>query len=305
MTEKADCRPDTEGRIKIATVSAEDVDAVAKSYEQYFGYLRFEDAAVSVVQAEAWGAPGMAANRMVIMGPESGSKVYIRFVENKDMPAYQPLRSFGWNAIELTVKDADALNRRLKDSSFSVIGEPALLEFSNTIYPMQAMGLANELLFLNEVRGDMPEHYLPRARSFVDHAFIMILAAPDMQKAIGFYTENLGWSQSSAYCAKYSVINDAHDLPEDTQHQFSMTCVGRDVINEVGQYPETTIERPCRDGMLPPGICMASYIVESLDKVTVDFLAPPRAYAGLPYHGRRAATCVGAAGELVELIEAN
>ena len=304
MTDKTDCRPDVEGRIKIATVSAENVEAVAKSYQNYFGYERCDETSVTAAQAEAWGAPGMAGKKSVIMAPESGSKVYIRIIENPDMPAYEPLKSFGWNAIEITVKDADALNERLKDSPFDVVGEPALLDFSDKIYPMQAVGLANELFYLNEVRGNLPDYDLPLARSFVDHTFIMILATPDMQKAIDFYTEHFGWAQGNAYHVKYSVINEAYNLPEETPHHLSMTCVGRDVNNEVDQYPESTIERPCVGGMLPPGIAVVSYIVQSLDAVTAKFITPPRSYEGLPYHGRRAATCVGAAGELIELIEA-
>ncbi len=305
MTEKTDCRPDVEGRIKIATVCAEDVEAVAKSYQDYFGYERRDEASVTAAQAEAWGTPGMAGKKLVTMAPESGSEVYIRIIENTNMPAYEPLKSFGWNAIEITIKDADALNQQLKDSPFDVVGEPALLDFSDKIYPMQAVGLANELFYLNEVRGNLPDYDLPLARAFVDHTFIMILATPDMQKAIDFYTENFGWSQGNAYHVKYSVINEAYNLPEETPHHLSMTCVGRDVNNEVDQYPETTIERPCADGMLPPGIALVSYIVQSLDAVTAEFIAPPRTYEGLPYHGRRAATCVGAAGELIELIEAS
>lgn len=300
---KSDCRPDVEGRIKAATVCAEDVDAVAKSYADYFGYEQYEDTAVSEAQACAWNAPGMAGKRIVTMGPESGSQVFIRIVENKGMPAYEPLKSFGWNAIELTIQDADALNERLKNSPFKVVGEPALLDFSDKIYPMQAVGFANELFYLNEVRGNLPDYDLPMARSFVDHTFIMILATPNMQEAIDFYTKNLGWAQGNAYYVKYSVINEAYNLPEETPHHLSMTCVGRDVNNEVDQYPKSTVVRNCAEGMLPPGIAMVSYMVQSLDDVSVDFIAPPQAYDGIPYNGRRAASCVGAAGELIELIE--
>jgi len=303
MSGPSDCRPDTEGRIKIATVSAEDVAAVVRSYEMLFGYRICDETTVTPVQAESWGASGMAGRRIVTMGPESGSKVYIRIVENLDLPPYEPLKSFGWNAIEITVKDADTLNERLQDSPFDVVGEPALLDFSDKIYPMQAVGLAGELFYLNEVRGSLPDYDLPLARSFVDHIFIMILATPDMQKAIDFYTENLGWDQGNKYHVKYSVINEAYNLPEETPHHLSMTCVGRDVNNEVDQYPEETTERAVTEGVLPPGIAMVTYMVQSLDAVKADFIAPPRAYECLPYHGRRAATCIGAAGELVELIE--
>jgi hypothetical protein len=47
---------------------------------------------------------------------------------------------------------------------------------------------------------------------------------------------------------------------------------------------------------------MVSFGVDALPS-TVDWLAPPAALPQAPYHGRRAGVCVGAAGELIELIE--
>jgi len=83
-----------------------------------------------------------------------------------------------------------------------------------------------------------------------------------------------------------------------------MTCVGRVVNNEVDQYPEGTIERPCKDGMLAPGIALTSFIVSDLDKIDVPFIGGIQTFEGVPYNGRRSACCIGNAGELIELIEA-
>ncbi|MCF8473956.1 MAG: hypothetical protein K9G26_04600 [Emcibacter sp.] len=298
-----DCRTDGEGRIKCATVSATDVTAVIQSYKNYFAYRVIEDGFVSEDQAAAWGATGMAGSRQVIMGPESGTEVFIRIVQNDDMPDYEPLKSYGWNAIEITVKDVEALHENLKNSPFHIIGVPTYLDFSDKIYPMQAVGIAKEAFYLNQVRGDLPDYDLPMARSFVDHTFIMILATPDMNNAIKFYTENFGWNQGNAYFVKYSVINQAFDLPEETPHHLSMTCVGRIVNNEIDQYPETTIVRSCRKNKLPPGIAMTSFMVEDMDKVKATLISDPIRIDMAPYNGRRSACCIGNAGELIELIE--
>ena len=82
-----------------------------------------------------------------------------------------------------------------------------------------------------------------------------------------------------------------------------MTCVGRDVNNEIDEYPEGTTERPCTPGLLPPGIAMVSYTVTDLDSLDIDFFSPPQILEHAPYNGRRVAACRGNAGELVELIE--
>ena len=299
-----DCRTDGEGRIKCATVSAADVTAVVNSYTEYFDYKIIADSIVSQEQAAGWGATEMVGKRQVVMGPASGTEVFIRIVENDDMPDYEPLMSYGWNAIELTVHDVEALHENLKTSPFDIIGVPTYLDFSDKIYPMQAVGVAQEAFYLNQVRGNLPDYDLPMARSFVDQTFIMILATPNMNDAIKFYTENFGWAQGNEYFVKYSVINSAFDLPEETPHYLSMTCVGRIVNNEIDQYPEATIERPCRANKLSPGIAMTSFIVEDMDKVKAPLIAAPVRLDMAPYNGRRSACCIGNAGELIELIEA-
>jgi hypothetical protein len=49
---------------------------------------------------------------------------------------------------------------------------------------------------------------------------------------------------------------------------------------------------------------MVSFEVQRLPEALPSVLGPAQAVPGLPYAGRRSCTCVGAAGELIELIEA-
>ncbi len=294
---------DTEGRIKVATVSAPDIVATCKSYQDHFGYKIIEQGIVSEAQANSWGTPKMAGRRQIITGPESGTEVYIRLVENDDVPEYEYLRSYGWNAIEITITDADELYEQLKESPFELIGEPTNFDFSDAIYPCQAVGLSKEVFYLNQVRSNLPAYDLPKAESFVDHIFIMILATPNVEKAVQFYVDAFGWAEGNTFHIPYSVINNAFDLPSETKHYLCMSCNGRVVNNEIDQYPEGTIVRPRNDGMLEPGIAMTTYMVENLNKVKVPFLTKPQIFEGTAYEGRKSACCVGSAGELIELIE--
>ena len=50
---------DTEGRIKMATVSAPDIDATLKSYQDHFAYKVIEESIVTETQANSWGTPKM------------------------------------------------------------------------------------------------------------------------------------------------------------------------------------------------------------------------------------------------------
>lgn len=294
---------DTAGRIKAATVSAADPRSLAEIYSRYFDLIVVEESKITPEQAASWGAPGMAGKATILMASNSGTPIYIRLCENPDMPAYTPLRSYGWNAMEMTVVDVEAVNDRLLDSPFEIIGPPALMNFSNALYPMQAVGPVGEVFYLNQILDGMPMYDLPEANAFVDHIFIAVLATPDKDAALEFYTKKLGWDAGDTYDIKYTVINRAFDLPIETTHLVVTTCIGRTVNNEIDQYPEETVERPCADGMLPPGIAAMTYLVETLDGLDVEFLSEPTVHEGALYGGRRSASCIGAAGELIELIE--
>lgn len=294
---------DREGLIKAATVSAADAAGLARTYEQYLGLKVVDSGIVSGALAASWDAPGMAGQAWYLMASGSGTPVYIRIVENPDMPEYSPLRSFGWNAMEICVQDVDALYETLQNSPFEVIGPPAELEISSIIYPMQALGPEGEVLFLNEVRDNLPGVDLPKARAKVDHIFIMVLAAPDRRKALEFYTSKLGWEEGDSYSLSYKVINGAFGFETDHKTDLTMTGVGRLVNNEIDQYPPQTVARDVAPGKLPPGIASVAYMVRSLDGLDVEFIQPPQVYDGRLYGGRRSACCIGAAGELIELIE--
>jgi hypothetical protein len=301
---RKDCRTDGEGRIKMATISAPDVGACEDAYSRHLGYELIERGTVDETLAASWGTPRQAGSHYLVMGPASGTQVFVRFVESEPVREFVPLRSYGWAALEITVQDADRLNEQLKGSPFEIIGEPTRMDFNDAIYPMQVVGPAGDVLYLNQVNASLPDFDLPLARSLVDHIFITILAAPDMQKGVDFYKAGFGWGQGNSYEIPYSVINNAFGFPAERAHKLTMNCVGRIVNNEVDQYPSETIVRPCNPGMLPPGVSMVSFITESLEKAKVEFLTAPIRMAGQPYDGRRSATCVGAAGELAELIEA-
>lgn len=301
MTEKQDF--DREGLIKAATVSAPDAAALASTYQQYFELNIAEQGTVSPDLAASWGAPGMAGQPCYLMTSNSDTPVFIRIVENPGMPAYTPLRSYGWNAMEICVEDVHALHAKLQGSPFNVIGPPVELEISDIFIPMQAVGPANEVLFLNEVHGNMPNEDLPKAAAPVDHIFIMVLATPDREKAIEFYTTKFGWREGDSYNLTYTVINNAFGLDANHKTDITTTGVGRLVNNEIDQYPAGTVEREKAIGMLPPGIAAVTYMVKSLKDLDVDFISEPAVRPGTMYQGRRSACCIGAAGELVELIE--
>jgi len=208
----------------------------------------------------------------------------------------------GWNAAELMVQDTDGIAARLEGSPFKIIGPPADLSFSDKIRAMQALGPAKESIYLTSFKEKLPEFDTPDAKHYVDRVFIVILGGESVESINDFYGKHFNVAKAPVIPAVISVLSNAQGLPSDTKHDLAALALQGQSYIEADKMPPATLPRTARDGELPPAIAMVSFIVKQLPG-GLSWLAPPRTLAQAPYHGRRAAVCVGAAGELIELIE--
>lgn len=274
------------------------------AYRDVLGLELTEQGAVDRGLAESWGCPANAGSSYAVLRPASGAPCWFRLVEQPGHPDFVPTTSYGWAAFETTVADVwhwpDALPRGL----FEIVGPPKVLEnIEPAFIPMQALGPGREMIYLNQVLGDLPETDLPRAGSPVDRIFIVVLAAPDRDAAVEWYAARLGLDRGNDYTLPYSMINDAFGLPPETQSTITMVQAGRMPIVEVDDYPQAAIGRPRHAGMLPPGNALVTLAVRDLDKCEVEPIVRLETRPGALYEGRRSATVVGPAGELIELVE--
>ncbi len=303
------------GRIEAVTLSTPDLELISATYRDALEQVRLARGTVDTELAASWGTPGTVGRAYELLAAPVGvDRCILRWVESEPPPRDQnPRTTWGWAALELTVGSADALYDRLSgDGRFRVIAPPAALPGLPQIYPMQAEGPAGEVLYLNEVRGDLPDHDLPRAGCAVDRVFIAVLGVPDLDTATGFYTGppahpygGLGFSLADEYEIPYRVINDAFQLPETTRHRLRTTCVGRRIHVEIDQYPPQAGPRSTLPGQLPPAMAMVSFAVPDLEPHLPRALGPVIQRDEPPYRGRRALAVRGRAGELVELIESS
>ncbi|WOE75389.1 VOC family protein [Alterisphingorhabdus coralli] len=280
-----------------------DLEAAIRDYRDVLGLELRQSGALDEALALSWGCPQSAGRPMAVLGPASGADCTFRLVEQADHPDFRPTTSFGWAAYELTVQQVFGWPERLNGSGFDIVGPPKELEGMPFFVPMQVLGLGREMLYLNEVRENMPSCDLPKAQSLVDHIFICILATPDREAAVQWYVNKLGLEAADTHNLAYSMINKAFDLPEDFRTDLTMVLKGRMTILEVDDYPPQATARPRHDGMLPPGNALVTLAVDSLDYLNLDWITPPAAYDAMPCNGRRAATVVGLSGELLELVE--
>ncbi|KPP94910.1 VOC family protein [Erythrobacter sp. HL-111] len=274
------------------------------AYRDVLGLELVEEGALSEALAASWGCPANAGSPHAVLRPGSGEPCWFRLVEQPDHPDFKPTTTYGWAAFETTVEDVWRWPDALPQDLFEIVGPPKVLEnIEPAFIPMQALGPGREMVYLNQVLGDLPDTDLPRARSPVDRIFIVVLATPDREASIAWYCERLGLARGEDYTLPYSMINDAFGLAPDTQTTITMVSHRRMPIVEVDDYPAQATPRARHDGMLPPGNALVTLAVDDLDACTARWLSAPAPRDGAIYQGRRAATAIGAGGELVECVE--
>jgi hypothetical protein len=290
------------GPITCVTIATPDVQHMIDVYHLHLGYALVDHGRVSPAQARVWGRPAMAGRRYASMLPGGDGPTFLRFVESRTPADYVPFRHMGWNAAEMMVQDTDGIAARLEGSSFRIIGPPADLSFTDKIRAMQALGPAQESIYLTSFKERLAEFDTPDARHYVDRVFIVILGGPSVKVVNEFYHRHFGVAISPVMPSVISVLSRAHGLPADSKHELAALALQGQSFIEADTMPAATLPRGGLDGELPPAIAMVSFGVDRLPE-GLEYLASPMSLPEAPYHGRRAAIAVGAAGEWIELIE--
>jgi catechol 2,3-dioxygenase-like lactoylglutathione lyase family enzyme len=280
-----------------------DLAAALACYRDVLGLDLVDTGPLSADLAASWGTPASAGANHAVLRPGSGSDCWFRLVEQPDHPEFKPTTSFGWGAFECSVEDVYGWPARLVGSGFTIVGEPRALPGMDAFVPMQVLGPGREMVYLNQVFGDMPNTDLPRAGSITDLIFIVILGTPDRAASCGWYRDRLGLELGDTFELPYRMINEAFDLPSDHISALTMVQAGRMPIVEVDDYPPQARPRARHAGMLPPGNALVTLAMHDLDACEVDWIEPPTRRDGPLYEGRRVGTTIGSAGELLELVE--
>ncbi|HKZ72702.1 MAG TPA: hypothetical protein VJ011_01490, partial [Steroidobacteraceae bacterium] len=282
----------------VITLGSPDVGAIEQAYAQSLSYAVVERGHVTEDLAAVWNASRMAGRELSLMKPASGANVYLRFVQVDAAAGYVPMKTFGWNAIEILVQDPDGLAERLgkPDSPFRIVGPPRPLGPNSPIRAMQVVGPANEVLYLTRIPAEMGRH---TARTYVDRPFIMIVGGPDLEAMRGFYGDTFRVTVSPPSRARMTVLNKAHGFDIETTHPLSMARLSPEYAIEIDGYPQTATARATRAGELPAAVATVGFEVDSLGAVKAPLVAPARVIAAAPYDGRRVGVVRGAAGELL------
>jgi len=288
--------------IAIVTITVANLAQTESAWQEEFAYETAEKGFVSKELSALWDAPDTEGSEFMIMAPANQAPVYLRFVEDKNTADYRPMTSHGWNATELLVRDTDEIAARLRDSAFTIVGEPKdLWSAPDAPRAMQALGPGNELLYLTTNQQAAGAFGLDDSAPLVERAFIMVVGGPSMEDFAKFYGETLGINVGDPNPFKITMISKANNLPIDTTYPLAIASTAPGYLIELDELPATVGPRATEPGHLPPGVAVVGFIGDGIES-NVEWISQPRMMPEFPYNGRQAGLIQGPAGELIEVI---
>ena len=284
------------GPIVSITIPVPDLGVAEGLYAEWFGFRAIARGNFADAVAKHWNLPGLAGRawRYLVSSGSASLLGGLRLIDSGPIPPpLPPLTSIGWAAAELSVMNVDKLSVHLQQSPFKIIGYPRALGSNAAIRAMQVAGPYGEVFYLTDVRAYKGPLSLNSATCPVDHTFIVVLAAKDLNTARRFYETRFGIRRVSDDKIVIPVLNDAFGAPTGTlYHISSQQLVGGNLI-EIDEYPPTAVMREPLSCGLPPGIAMVTIAKEG---------AAARFRDVADLIGSCGDTIIGGAGELLESI---
>lgn len=291
--------------IAIVTVMVKSLEITELVYQSELSYKLTHKGVVSEDMASGWGTKNITGRPFLLMGPTNNEAVYLRFIESEEFDKnFRSLKTFGWNAIEILVRDTEKIFLTLKDSQyFRIVGKPVYISDEKSIKAMQVLGPSNELIYFTSI--EKPEKtglMIKEASTEIDRIFIMILGVDNIESLRRYYSEKFNIVTSDPAPYRIRTLSNEHGLPIETKFPLSIAKLSDKSLIEIDEYPKASIYRETKANELPPGIAMVSFYVDSIPN-NLPFISPVTANKEPPYNNRKSAVIRGAVGELIEIIE--
>ena len=116
------------GPLLHATLVVNDAKPMLAAYAA-LGLVEVAQAPISAAQAQEWQQPQLAARRCTLLA-RPGGETLLRIIEVPGTPPRPTRFSHGWLALEILVRDVDALAEPARRGGFEIVGAPADLDVS-------------------------------------------------------------------------------------------------------------------------------------------------------------------------------
>jgi len=278
-----------------ATLFSPSYQTTVDAWCQYLSQHVHSEEEVDKSTAKRWGSSALEGHKLCWLANEL-NEPWLRIIESPGSHTKNPFESYGWFSLEISVQNVDELHKELIDSPFEIIGPPANLDVSDAIRAMQVIGPGGEVLYLTEIKAEVPPFELPFARCPVDRLFIPVGLVPNRDKALEFY-ESFEHTKGMQFDTKITVINRALGFETDHRHPVAtVQLAGKNLVelDEIAGLNKIESEHN-----LPySGIGAITFAVQKLpSKSSLQELA------SYDVEGHQTTLIKGSAGELMELVQ--
>lgn len=211
---------------------------------------------VNATQAAAWHRPALSGCAVTWLAAP-GLAPLLRLIESP-AAAPRPTRlCHGWLALEVLVRDVDALGRRLQGSVFETVGAPADLAVSPAIRAMQVIGPAGEMLYLTQVKEPVPPFDLPLSAALtptqdLGALFIGVMSVPDREAALGSCAA-MAPRATLRFDTRVTVLSRALERPLDHPWPVATLQWGGSSLFEIDEVKDARVSSPAA-GQPPDGL---------------------------------------------------
>ena len=215
-----------------ATLVARDLAASCDAYLAQLSLTLAAHATLGDEDAAVLGLPDLAGAPMAWLANAAGEPV-LRVIEDPRAQEGEPMFRHGWLALEVLVGDIDTLAAGLR-APFRVLGAAANLELSDAIRAAQVLGPCGELLYLTQVKAQVPPFDLPMTDATVAGPFIAVTSTPDRAASQRAWRALLG-AEGWAFGTKITVLNRAHGKPLEGRYPVAVLPMPGQCMVEIDQ----------------------------------------------------------------------
>ena len=271
-----------------ATLVAADLVAACDAYVAQLSMTVTARDRLGADDAAVLDLPDLAGAPLAWLANSEGTPI-LRVVHDPQAATGTPMFRHGWLSLEVLVGDIDKLAAGLR-APFEVLGAPADLELSAAIRAAQVLGPCGELLYLTQIKAEVPPFDLPTTEATVAVPFIGVTSTPDRDASRCAWAALLG-AQGWAFDTRITVLNRALGKPLDGRYPVAVLPMPGRCMVEIDQVE------------LPPAPARRVAGLHSLclQLPAVDDAALEASGWTLERHGARR-RLTGAAGEHVELV---
>jgi len=285
----------TLGPVLSATIISAHYQQSIEAWCQYLGQHLHSQDSVTHTTAQHWGYPDLAGQQFSWLANELGEP-WLKIVDSPNSSIRVPFTIYGWLSLEVSVQDVDELYKSLLNSPFKIIGEPANLDVSNDIRAMQVVGPDGEVLYLTEVKAEVPPFELPFARCAVDRLFIPVAIVKNRDQALKLY-HTYAHTKDFQFDTKITVINQALGLDIEQRHPVATVQLAGKTLVELDEVADLDLAEN-HPNIPITGISFVSFAVKAFANSAASYQVDDG-----PHIGQQGLYINDHAGQSVELIQ--